>query len=101
MTTAMAVVHTVRLHLNSSQIVETAASVSAMELVSAANSTSVKNRTPMMRPIPMLAKILGIVMNMREGPAPSCSGSPPENANTAGMIIMPAKIATPVSKIST
>ena len=82
-------------------MVDTALSVRAMELVSAAKSTSVKNRMPIMRPKPMLAKILGIVMNMREGPAFKCSGSPPEKAKTAGMIIIPAKIAMAVSKNST
>ena len=101
MTTAMIVVHLKRLHLNSSARVDTALSVSAMELVSAANSTSVKNRMPMMRPKPILLKICGIVMNIREGPAFKCSGSPPEKANTAGMIIMPARIAIAVSKNST
>ena len=35
----------------------------------------------------MLSKTLGSVMNIREGPACKVSGSPPENANTAGMII--------------
>ena len=40
-------------------------------------------------------------MNIREGPACRVSGSPPENANTAGIIINPAMIAIAVSKIST
>ena len=69
MITAMMVVHFTRLHLNSSAMVETALSVSAMELVSAANRTSVKKRTPITLPKPMSAKILGMVMNIREGPA--------------------------------
>ena len=49
----------------------------------------------------MLAKTFGIVINIRDGPACSVSGSPPENAKTAGMIIRPAMIAIAVSKIST
>ena len=40
-------------------------------------------------------------MNISDGPACSVSGSPPENANTAGIIISPAIIAMPVSNIST
>ena len=72
-----------------------------MELVMAANSTSTKNIIPTKVPIPMLSKTLGSVMNIREGPACKVSGSPPENANTAGMIIRPAMMAMAVSKIST
>ena len=72
-----------------------------MELVSAANSTSRKNRMPIGVPRPMESKTLGIVMNIRDGPAFSASGSPPENANTAGMIMSPAIMAMAVSKIST
>ncbi len=49
----------------------------------------------------MLAKTFGIVINISAGPACNVSGSPPENANTAGMIINPAIIAIAVSKIST
>ena len=86
---------------NSSSNVETALSVRAIELVTAANSTSTKNSTPTTVPSPMLAKTFGIVMNISAGPACSVSGSPPENANTAGMIIRPAMTAMSVSKIST
>ena len=49
----------------------------------------------------MLSNILGIVMNINEGPAFKASGSPPEKANTAGIIIKPAIIAIAVSNIST
>ena len=69
--------------------------------MTAANSTSTKNSTPTTVPSPMLAKTFGIVMNISAGPACSVSGSPPENANTAGMIIRPAITAMSVSKIST
>ena len=50
---------------------------------------------------PMLSNILGIVINISEGPAFKASGSPPEKAKTAGIIISPAIIAMAVSKIST
>ena len=72
-----------------------------MELVTAANSTSRKNRIPTKVPIPMLSKTLGIVINIREGPAFSVPESPPEKANTAGIIISPAIMAIAVSKTST
>ena len=72
-----------------------------MELVTAANSTSRKNKTPTMVPRPMLSNTLGMVINIREGPAFRVPGSPPEKANTAGMIIRPAITAMAVSKNST
>ena len=90
-----------RLQPSSSWNVETALSVSAMELVTAANNTSKKNSTPTAPPSPMLANTFGIVINISAGPACKVSGSPPENANTAGMIISPAMMAMSVSKIST
>ena len=95
------IVHTVRFQRNSSAKVATALSVRAMALVRAAKRTSAKKAIPIAVPNPILAKILGMVMNIREGPAPSASGSPPEKAKTAGMIIRPASMAMPVSKIST
>ena len=86
---------------NSSENVETALSVRAIALVTAANNTSAKNRIPMILPKPMLAKIFGIVINIRDGPALSVLWSPPEKANTAGIIIRLAMMAIAVSKIST
>lgn len=80
---------------------ETALSVSAIELVSAAHKTRKKKSIPTNDPIFMLAKTFGMVMNISEGPAPSALASPPEKANTAGIIISPAIIAMPVSNIST
>ena len=47
---------------------------------------------------PMAAKTFGRETNIRLGPAPI--PSVPENTNTAGMIMAPARNATPVSKIS-
>ena len=76
-------------------------STSDMALVSAAKSTSKKNPIPAIRPAPMLSKTFGNVINISEGPALSFAGSPPENANTAGITISPAKTATPVSTSST
>ena len=90
-----------RLHFISSWKVETALSVRAMELVSAAQSTSRKNMIPTKVPIPILANTFGMVINISDGPAWRVSGSPPENAKTAGMIIRPAIMAIAVSKIST
>ena len=66
----------------------------------AASSTSTKNRIPAAVPIPILANTFGKVINMRDGPACKFSGFPPEKEKTAGMIINPASIAIPVSKIS-
>ena len=86
---------------SSSWKVETALSVSAIELVSAAKSTRTKNRMPMAVPRPMESKTLGMVMNISDGPAFSAAGSPPEKAKTAGMIIRPAMMAMAVSKTST
>ena len=86
---------------SSSSKVETALSVSAIELVTAANNTSRKKRIPTAVPNPMLANTFGIVINISDGPACRVSGSPPEKANTAGMIIRPAIIAIAVSNTST
>ena len=52
-------------------------------------------------PSPILSKTFGMVMNIRDGPAWSVLESSPEKANTAGMIIRPAMMATAVSNIST
>ena len=73
-----------RLQCSSSSKVDTALSVRAMELVTAANRTRRKNRIPVPVPNPMPANTFGSVMNMREGPAWRVSGSPPEKAKTAG-----------------
>lgn len=89
------------LHPNSSSKVETALSVNAIELVTAANSTSRKNKIPTTVPNPIFSNTFGIVININAGPACRVSGSPPENANTAGMIISPAIIAIAVSNTST
>ena len=50
---------------------------------------------------PMEEKTFGRVTNIRAGPLLRAAASPPEKANTAGMIISPARIAISVSKIST
>ena len=97
----MSTVERVRSQPSSSSKVETALSVRAMELVMAANSTSTKNSTPTTVPRPILANTLGMVMNISAGPACRVSGSPPEKANTAGMIIRPAMMAMAVSNTST
>lgn len=80
---------------------DTALSVSAIELVIAANNTNKKKMIPIPVPNPILANTLGIVMNIKDGPAFNVSISPPEKENTAGIIINPAIIAMAVSKIST
>ena len=56
MITAITMVDFLRPQYNSSSKVETALSVSAMELVIAANNTSKKNRIPIPVPRPILAK---------------------------------------------
>ena len=56
-------------HPNSSSNVETALSVNAIELVSAAKRTSRKNITPAKVPKPILAKTFGIVINISADPA--------------------------------
>ena len=89
-----------RLQCSSSMNVETLVSINETALVSAASNTSTKNSIPAPVPMPMLAKTFGNVINIREGPACSVSGLPPEKAKTAGMIIKPANTAIPVSKIS-
>ncbi len=68
--------------------------------MSAAKSTIRKNTKPTMLLKPMLANTFGMVMNMRDGPACRVAMSPPEKANTAGMIMRPASMAMPVSKSS-
>ena len=58
-----------------------------------------KKRIPTKMPaLPMAANTFGNETNIRLGPAPM--PSVPENTYTAGMIIAPARNATPVSKIS-
>ena len=57
-----------------------------------------KEQNPNRSSQPILANTLGMVMNISAGPACKVSGSPPENANTAGMIIRPAIMAIAVSK---
>ena len=51
--------------------------------------------------LPEAVSYTHLVINIREGPACRVSGSPPEKAKTAGMIMRPAMIAMAVSKIST
>ena len=72
-----------------------------MDEVKAANKTNKKNKIPAKVPIPIEANTLGKVINIKEGPLPRLAASPPLKANTAGMIIKPAKMAINVSKIST
>ena len=58
-----------------------------------------KNRIPMKMPaFPIAENTFGREINIRLGPAPI--PSVPENTYTAGMIMAPARKATPVSKIS-
>ena len=100
-TTAIKIQHLGLLQCNSSWKVDTLVSKSEIALVAAARSTNTKNRIPAILPTPILANTFGSVMNIKDGPACRSSGLPPENANTAGMIISPASIAIAVSKIST
>ena len=57
---------------------------------------------PIAVPSPMEPKIFGIVMNISDGPACRLSAAlSPEKANTAGIIMSPARMAMPVSNSST
>ena len=58
-----------RFQPSSSSNVETALSVSAIELVTAANNTSKKNKIPAAVPKPILANTFGRVINISAGPA--------------------------------
>ena len=79
---------------------DTTASKIEIALVIAANNTMAKNKAPITFPTaPICAKTLGRETNIRLGPDASIP-SRPIKENTAGIIITPAKIATPVSKIS-
>ena len=67
--------------------------------VSAANPIIRKNAIATGRPnTPMASKTFGSEINIRLGP--EAIPSFPRNTKTAGMIIIPARNATPVSKIS-
>ena len=79
---------------------DTIVSIREIADVSAAKNTSRKKIVPITPPNFMLANTLGRVMNIRPGPAFNAERSPPENANTAGMIIRPARNAIPVSNNS-
>ena len=100
MITPIKTVDFLRLQCNSSSKVETALSVSAMELVTAANSTNKKKTIPIAVPNPMFAKTFGIVINIKAGPDFNVAALPPEKAKTAGMIISPAMIAIAVDRKS-
>ncbi len=71
-----------------------------MALVSAANSTSRKNKKPITAAMPsMSTNTLGSVMNMSEGPALPATASPePMATKAAGTIMRPARNDTPISK---
>ena len=79
---------------------ETMVSISEMDEVSAANSTSRKNTAPMISPNAMDSNTMGSVLNIRPGPLLILVGSPPLNATTGGMIIRPATKANSVSNTS-
>ena len=67
--------------------------------VSAANAARTKNSKPMILPAaPIQSNTFGRDMNISPGPADM--PSTPKKTNTAGMIIAPARRATPVSMIS-
>ena len=87
------------LHLKWSIMPAVIASNIETDEVKAANKTITKKINPIKSPNPPSdLKILGNVINISPGPADI--PSVPEKANTAGIIIIPARIANPVSKIS-
>ena len=97
--TAIMRVDFLRLHLNLSIIEDVIASRIDTAEVRAANITITKKIRPMNSPnLPRELNTFGSVMNISPGPADIPSF--PENANTAGIIIIPARSAIPVSKIS-
>ena len=79
---------------------DTHVSVSEMALVSAANSTSRKNKKPMMVAMPpMSTNTVGSVTNMSEGPALAATASPePMATKAADTMSRPAMKETPKSK---
>ena len=84
---------------NSSMQLATSVSIMEIQEVRAANATMMKNTRPIRAPArPMELKTFGRDTNIRLGP--DAMPSVPENTNTAGMIISPARNATPVSKNS-
>ena len=89
-----------RFRWNLSIKIETIVSINEIEEVNAANNTSRKKTNPIRFPAFMLSNTFGSVTNIKLGPAFKLEVSPFENANTAGIIINPAKNAIPVSKIS-
>ena len=77
----------------------TSVSMTDTQLVSAAKPRARKNTMPTMRPTPpMEANTRGRLMKVRLGLL--AMPSTPRNTYTEGMIMMPARKATPVSKIS-
>ena len=80
---------------NLSRKMDTMVSIREIADVKAAKNTSRKKIVPIAPPNFMLANTFGSVMNISPGPALSAERSPPENANTAGMIIRPARKAMP------
>ena len=74
---------------------DTHVSVSEMELVSAANTTSRKNKKPMIDAMPPIcSNTSGKIMNMSDGPDFDATASAePMATNAAGTIIRPAKNA--------
>ncbi len=72
-------------------------SINDMDDVSAAPSRMTKNTSPKKVPNGIAAKILGRVMNVRDGPA--FIGMP--NAKTAGKIVSPVSRDTSVSRQTT
>ena len=77
----------------------TRVSITETQEVSAANPIIRKKAIAAGRPkIPMASKTFGSEMKIRLGP--EAIPSFPRNTKTAGMIIIPARNATPVSKSS-
>ena len=85
---------------NFSHKIETIVSISDIEDVRAASKTKIKNTAPIIFPPDIEAKTFGSVINISFGPALRASLFPPENAKTAGIIIIPEIKATAVSNSS-
>ena len=77
----------------------TSVSMTETQEVSAAKASIRKNAMPMIRPNPpMASNTFGREIKVRLGP--EAIPSVPRNTNTAGMIIIPDRKATPVSNSS-
>jgi len=97
-TTILTITAFFRLHPVKSMAKDKMFSKTAITVDAAAKIINKKNKAPQILPPAMELNTFGSVIKIRLGP--EAIPSVPRNTNTAGMIIIPARNATPVSKIS-